>query len=63
VVSQALDFPLSAAALGMTTLDERPHRLLGLADGSTEVYEVLDDGGTRLALTAPGSLYVLTRVR
>jgi hypothetical protein len=61
--SQALDFPLSAAALGMTTIEDRPYRLLGLADGSTEAYEVLDDGTTRLALVAPGSLYVLARVR
>lgn len=60
---EELDFPLSAAALGMTTIEGRPYRLLGLADGSTEAYEVLEDGSTRLALVAPGSLYVLARVR
>ena len=57
-----LDFPLASAALGMITIEQRPYRLVGLADGSTEVYEVLDDGTSRLALTAPGSVYVLARI-
>jgi hypothetical protein len=57
-----LDFPLSSAAMGMITLDQKPYRLVGLADGSTEVYEVLDDGSPRLALAVPGSVYVLARI-
>lgn len=61
--ARELDFPLASAALGMTTIDGRPHRLLGKADGSTEVYEVQEDGSSRLVLTVPGSLYTLARVR
>lgn len=61
--ARELEFPLASAALGMITVDGRPHRVLGRADGSTEVYEVLEDGASRLVLTAPGSVYALARVR